>query len=106
MWITSSPRGCDGLPPERGQEPVSVGYDYGYGPHTVEDLHGLPDNGRSYELVDGWLIELTPDTRHDFLARRLSRILERSAEAAKARVYVQALMDISTSAGARKPDVA
>jgi len=85
---------------------VSVGYDYGYGPYTVEDLHGLPDNGRSYELVDGWLIELAPGTRHDFLARRLSRILERAAEAAKARVYVQAPMDISTPAGARKPDVA
>jgi len=84
---------------------VSVAHDYGYGPYTVEDLHGLPDNGRSYELVDGWLIELAPSTRHDFLARRLSRILERAAEAAKARVYVQAPMDISTPAGARKPDV-
>src|SRR5215470_15610730 len=70
-----------------------------YGPYTVEDLHGLPDNGRSYELVDGWLIELAPGTRHDFLARRLSRILEGAAEAARARVYVQAPMDISTSAG-------
>jgi len=85
---------------------VSVAYDYGYGPYTVEDLHGLPDNGRSYELVDGWLIELAPSTRHGFLARRLSRILERAAEAAKARVYVQAPMDISTPSGARKPDVA
>jgi hypothetical protein len=44
----------------------------------------LPDNGRSYELVDGWLIELAPSTRHGFLARRLGRILERAAEAAKA----------------------
>jgi|GEM_PF-501369 len=90
----------------RGQEPVSVAYAYDYGPYTVEDLHGLPDNGRSRELVDGWLIELAPSTRHDFLARRLSRILERAAEDAKARVYVQAPMDISTPSGARKPDVA
>jgi len=85
---------------------VSVAYDYGYGPYTVEDLHGLPDNGRSYELVDGWLIELAPGPRHGFLARRLGRILEGAAEAAKARVYVQAPMDISTPTGARKPDVA
>src|SRR5215470_1621351 len=44
---------------------------------------------------------------HGFLARRLGRILERAAEAvkaaAKARVYVQAPMDTSTPAGARKP---
>jgi Uma2 family endonuclease len=85
---------------------VSVAYDYGYGPYTVEDLHGLPDNGRSYELVDGWLIELAPSTRHDFLAQRLSRLLEQAAQTAKARVYVQAPMDVSTPAGARKPDVA
>jgi Uma2 family endonuclease len=85
---------------------VGVAYDYGYGPYTVEDLHGLPDNGRTYELVDGWLIELAPSTRHDFIARRLGRILERAAEDARARVYVQAPMDISTPAGARKPDVA
>jgi Uma2 family endonuclease len=85
---------------------VGVAYDYGYGPYTVEDLHGLPDDGRVFELVDGWLIELAPSTRHDFLARRLSRILERAAEDARARVYIQAPMDIGTPAGARKPDVA
>jgi Uma2 family endonuclease len=81
-------------------------YGYGYGPYTVEDLHALPDDGRSFELVDGWLIELSPSTRHDFIARRLSRILERAAEEAGARVYVQAPMDIATPAGARRPDVA
>lgn len=85
---------------------MSVAYDYGYGPYTVEDLHALPDEGKSFELVDGWLIELSPSTRHDFLADRLRRILERAAEDAGAGVYVQAPMDISTPAGARKPDVA
>lgn len=85
---------------------MSVAYDYGYGPYTVEDLHALPDNGKSFELVDGWLIELSPSTRHDFIARRLGRILERAAEDAGARVYVQAPMDVSTPAGARRPDVA
>jgi hypothetical protein len=92
----------------RGQEPVSVAFDYGYGygPYTVEDLHALPDEGKSYELVDGWLIELSPSTRHDYLGQLLWRILERAAEDCGAAVYVQAPMDISTPAGARKPDVA
>lgn len=85
---------------------MGVAYDYGYGPYTVEDLHSLPDRGKSFELVDGWLIELTPSPRHDFIARRLGQILERAAEDAGARVYVQAPMDISTPAGARRPDVA
>lgn len=85
---------------------MGVAYDYGYGPYTVEDLHSLPDSGKSFELVDGWLIELTPSTRHDFIARRLEQILERAAEESGARVYVQAPMDISTPAAARRPDVA
>ncbi|WP_162958211.1 Uma2 family endonuclease [Nocardia yunnanensis] len=79
---------------------------YGYGPYTVEDLHGLPDEGKAFELVDGWLIELSPSTRHDYLAQVLARILQRAAEDAGVDVYVQAPMDISTPAGARKPDVA
>jgi Uma2 family endonuclease len=85
---------------------VGVAYDYGFGPYTVEDLHSLPDRGKSFELVDGWLIELTPSTRHDFIARGLGQILERAAADAGAKVYVQAPMDISTPAGARRPDVA
>jgi Uma2 family endonuclease len=84
---------------------VSVAYHAGYGPYTVEDLHGLPDEGKSFELVDGWLIELAPSTRHDFLAARLGRIIERAAEDAGAGVYVQAPMDVSTPAGVRRPDV-
>ncbi|APA99314.1 hypothetical protein NS506_05268 [Nocardia seriolae] len=79
---------------------------YGYGPYTVEDLHNLPDEGKAHELVDGWLIELSPSTRHDYLAKVLTRILERAADDFGAEVYVQAPMDISTPSGARKPDVA
>jgi Uma2 family endonuclease len=85
---------------------LGVAFDYGHGPYTVEDLHGLPDEGKSFELVDGWLIELTPSTRHDYLGHRLQRILQQCAEDAGARVYVQAPMDISTVSGARRPDVA
>jgi Uma2 family endonuclease len=85
---------------------VGVAFDYGHGPYTVEDLHALPDAGKSFELVDGWLIELTPSTRHDYLGNRLQRILQQCAEDAGAQVYVQAPMDISTVSGARRPDVA
>jgi Uma2 family endonuclease len=85
---------------------VGVAFDYGHGPYTVEDLHALPDEGKSFELVDGWLIELTPSTRHDYLGHRLEQILRQCAEDAGARVYVQAPMDISTLSGARRPDVA
>jgi Uma2 family endonuclease len=85
---------------------VAFDYGYGYGPYTVEDLHALPDEGKSFELVDGWLIELSPSTRHDYLGRVIERILERCAEDAGVSAYVQAPMDISTPAGARKPDVA
>lgn len=80
-------------------------YDYGHGPYTVEDLFALPDQGKSFELVDGWLIELSPSSRHNFTANRLRRIIERAAEDAGAAAYVEAPMDISTPAGVRSPDV-
>lgn len=67
---------------------MRVADDYGCGPYTVEDLHALRDEGKSFELVDGWLIELSPGTRHDFIATRLRRIIERAAEDGRAAVYV------------------
>ncbi|MGW4246207.1 Uma2 family endonuclease [Nocardia sp. NPDC004722] len=79
---------------------------YGYGPYTVEDLHNLPDEGKAHELVDGWLIELSPSPCHDYLADALRDILRYAASQAGAHVFVQAPMDISTLSGARRPDVA
>lgn len=92
----------------KGQEPVSAAVEdgYGYGPYTVEDLHNLRDEGKSHELVDGWLIELSPSTCHDYIAEILRDILKDAARAAEARVWIAAPMDISTPAGARRPDVA
>lgn len=84
---------------------MSVAYHTEYGPYTVEDLHALPDEGKSFELVNGWLIELAPSTRHGYIAARLRRIIERAAQDAGAAVYVQAPMDIATPAGVRRPDV-
>jgi Uma2 family endonuclease len=84
---------------------TSGAYDYGYGPYTAEDLFALPDEGKSFELVDGWLIELSPSARHNFTANRLRRVIERAAGDAGAEAYVEAPMDISTPAGVRRPDV-
>jgi hypothetical protein len=63
-------------------------------------------SGTASRWLDGWMIDLSGGTRHDFLTRRLSRILERAAEDAGAHAHVRAPMDIATPACARKPDVA
>lgn len=77
-----------------------------YGPYTLHDLDTLPDDGKRYELADGWLTELSPSPWHDHGARRLQRILEDAARAADADVYVAGGPDdVSTPAGVRKPDV-
>ena len=31
-----------------------------YGPYTLYDLDALPEDGKRYELADGWLTELSP----------------------------------------------
>ena len=44
---------------------------------TLEELHGLPDDGNKYELVDGELyVTPPPNTDHETILARLSRILE------------------------------
>ena len=58
----------------------SGAYHYGYGPYTAEHLFALPDEGKSFELVDGWLIELSPSSRHDFVANQLRRAIERASD--------------------------
>lgn len=77
-----------------------------YGPYTLYDLDALPEDGKRYELADGWLTELSPSPWHDHGARRLQRILEDAAKAADADIYVAGGPDdVSTPAGVRKPDV-
>ena len=50
---------------------------------TLEELHRLPDDGNKYELVRGELfVTPPPSVGHEELASRLSRILDRYAEAA------------------------
>jgi len=79
----------------------------GFGPYTVLDLHDLPEDGKGFELEDGWLIEVAAGSRHHWVARNLSRVIEAAAVRAGAAVIVcdGGEWEISTPAGVRKPDV-
>jgi Uma2 family endonuclease len=77
-----------------------------YGPYTLYDLDALPEDGKRYELADGWLTELSPSPWHDNAADRLKEILKSAARQSGADVYVAGgPNDVSTPAGIRKPDV-
>jgi Uma2 family endonuclease len=77
-----------------------------HGPYTLYDLDALPEDGKRYELADGWLTELSPSPWHDHAAERLKGILKDAARLADAQVYIAGgPNDVSTPAGIRKPDV-
>ncbi len=85
---------------------MSVPAVHEYGPYTLYDLDALPEDGKRYELADGWLTELSPSPWHDHAADRLKDILKNAARLAGAPVYVAGgPNDITTPAGVRKPDV-
>jgi len=71
------------------------------------DLHDLPEDGKGFELEDGWLIEVATGSRHNWVARNVSRIVEAAATGAGAAAIVcdGGEWEISTPAGIRKPDV-
>lgn len=78
-----------------------------FGPYTVLDLHALPEDGKGFELEDGWLVEVAASSRHNWALRAVSRIIERAAAQADSRAVVcdGGEWEISTPAGVRKPDV-
>ncbi len=83
---------------------MSVQAVHEYGPYTLYDLDALPEDGKRYELADGWLTELSPSPWHDHAADRLKDILKNAARLAGAEVYVAGgPNDIATPAGVRKP---
>lgn len=85
---------------------MSIPATHEYGPYTIYDLDALPEDGKRYELADGWLTELSPSPWHDHAADRLKDILKDAARQAGAEVYVAGgPNDVSTPAGIRKPDV-
>lgn len=84
---------------------MSVPVVHEFGPYTLYDLDALPEDGKRFELADGWLTELSPSPWHDHAADRLKDILKNAARIAGAQVYVAGgPNDISTPAGVRKPD--
>lgn len=85
---------------------MSPGHNHTHGPYTVADLDALPDEGKGYELADGWLLPLSPNPRHDIAANILRDLLRTAARTAGVHVYVPVSTDISTPAGIRKPDIA
>jgi Uma2 family endonuclease len=84
-----------------------LAHEVGFGPYTVLDLYDLPEDGKGFELEDGWLIEVAAGSRHHWVARNLSRIVEAAATRADAAVIVcdGGEWEISTPTGVRKPDV-
>lgn len=87
---------------------MSVAHDHGgFGPYTMDDLHAREDEGRGLELEDGWLVELSPSSPHNWVVMQLQEILKETARDAGADVFVPGggEWEISTPAGIRKPDV-
>jgi Uma2 family endonuclease len=78
-----------------------------FGPYTILDLHELPEDGKGFELEDGWLIEVAASSRHTWALRTLARIIERAATDAGSQAVVcdGGEWEISTPVGVRKPDV-
>jgi Uma2 family endonuclease len=81
--------------------------DVGFGPYTILDLHELAEDGKGFELEDGWLVEVAASSRHNWALRNLSRIIEDAAVRAGSAVIVceGGEWEISTPVGVRKPDV-
>jgi Uma2 family endonuclease len=87
--------------------PRTSAYGTQFGPYTVLDLHALPDDGKGFELEDGWLVEVAASSRHNWALRTFARILERAAAQAGSQAVVcdGGEWEISTPVGVRKPDV-
>lgn len=84
---------------------MSVDRQRAHGPYTAEDLHDLPDEGKGFELVDGWLSELSPGVPHNVVVRALTRLLDQAAADGDSGLYVNSEADINTPDGVRRPDV-
>ncbi|MGI5217167.1 Uma2 family endonuclease [Nocardia sp. CA-290969] len=79
--------------------------DAGFGPYTVLDLYDLPEDGKGFELEDGWLVEVAAGARHNYIGWSLARRLRSAAEDADVFVCDGGEWEISTPSGVRKPDV-
>ncbi|WP_225724862.1 MULTISPECIES: Uma2 family endonuclease [unclassified Nocardia] len=79
----------------------------GLGPYTADDLHNSPEEGKGFELWNGWLIEkMSPSLRHNRMSRGLRHLFIEAAARAGADVLVEGgEYEFSFPSGIRKPDV-
>ncbi|GAB2637910.1 Uma2 family endonuclease [Nocardia goodfellowii] len=75
------------------------------GPYTIDDLHGLFEGGKGFELEDGWLIEVAHGARHNYVAQRLSRFIDIAVGGRALHVCLCGGWEIATPSGVRKPDI-
>ncbi|WP_157519904.1 Uma2 family endonuclease [Herbidospora daliensis] len=81
-------------------------HSFNHGPHGIADLDRMPRDAR-YELVNGWIVMSPwPGLRHDYVVKRLVRILDAAIEAVGADLYVNGPVDMYTVKGVRVPDIA
>lgn len=79
--------------------------DSGFGPYTVLDLHDLSEDGKGFELEDGWLVEVAAGARHNWIAHRLAHLVRSALPNDSLVVLDGGEWEISTPTGVRKPDV-
>ncbi|MEV6275736.1 Uma2 family endonuclease [Nocardia sp. NPDC051832] len=105
--MVDQPRRPDVIETTNGGEMTAhrSAHDAGFGPYTVLDLHELPEDGKGFELEDGWLIEEAAGYRHNWIARRLARLIE-DASAGTLVALDGGEWEVNTPSGVRKPDIA
>ncbi|WP_169815575.1 Uma2 family endonuclease [Nocardia inohanensis] len=89
---------------------MSTALDFGaascHGPYTPDDLHDGPEEGKGFELWNGWLIEkMSPSGRHNRVSRGLKQLFVTAAQQAGADVFVDGgEYEFQFPSGVRKPD--
>ncbi|MGW4248490.1 Uma2 family endonuclease [Nocardia sp. NPDC004722] len=80
---------------------------FGHGPYTPDDLHNSPEEGKGYELWNGWLIEkMSPSGRHNRMGRGLRQLFTDAAQRAAVDAFVDGgEYEFRFPTGIRKPDV-
>lgn len=80
---------------------------FGTGPYTSNDLRNSPEEGKGFELWNGWLIEkMSPSLRHNRMSRGLRFLFIEAARRAGADVLIDGgEYEFGFSSGIRKPDV-
>ncbi|MBO0855799.1 MAG: Uma2 family endonuclease [Nocardia sp.] len=86
---------------------LDLGSAFGQGPYVAADLHNCPEEGKGFELWNGWLIEKTsPSLRHNRMSRGLRSLFVDAARRAGADVLVDGgEYEFAFPTAVRKPDV-